>query len=61
MTSIGSFYKQEIYDKQGIVILLILLLVYTVIFQITPGDDNYLLVLLGENKWQYTGLYDTLQ
>jgi len=42
--------------------LLILLWVYPNIFQITPGEDNYLLYrLLGENKWQYTYLYDILQ
>jgi hypothetical protein len=39
--------------------LLILFLVYPNILQIIPGDDNYLLyLLLGENKWQYTSLYD---
>ena len=42
--------------------LVILTLVYPNIFQITPRDDNYLLYFwLGENKWQYIGLYDILQ
>ena len=60
MASTGSFYIQEMYDNKELWCLVILL--YIVIFQIIPGDENYVLyILLGDNKWYCTELYDILQ